>query len=128
MVVALQRTVMPKLRIAGFRGSFPHLRRPRPQWIDLLTFQFDRYGGGVVIEIARCPVAGFMRPWGPHVPPNKVTAWDVYTRKRVQSHPEGSTVFGFRFDDGDVERPARQIAAALAADDIWDDAPFNEGN
>jgi hypothetical protein len=53
---ALQVIVVPVLRERGFTGSFPHFRRRRQKGIDLLTFQFDKYGGGFVVEIAVCEV------------------------------------------------------------------------
>src|SRR4051794_5602597 len=71
MIDALKGVVVPALRSRGFSGSFPHLRRPAAERIDLLTFQFDRNGGGFVIEVARCPLEGVPPPWGEKVPPNK---------------------------------------------------------
>jgi hypothetical protein len=46
MIAALQAHVVPELRRRGFKGSFPHFRRAAAQRIDLLTFQFDKWGAG----------------------------------------------------------------------------------
>ena len=48
MIAALREIVVPVLRDMGFRGSFLHFRRFRDTRIDLLTFQFNRYGGSLV--------------------------------------------------------------------------------
>ena len=100
MIEALQQVITPKLRDAGFRGSFPHFRRVSSQQIDLLTFQFDKCGGGFVIEIAKCPPEGFTTHWGKHIPPNKVRAWDMHPdqRPRLQPRKGSSTEDWFRFD------------------------------
>jgi len=58
MVKAIKRIVAPRLREMGFKGSFPHFRRPTKAQIDLLTFQFDNQGGGFILEISRCPTDG----------------------------------------------------------------------
>lgn len=52
MIKSLSEIVVPKLRQFNFKGSFPHFRRQTAERINLLTFQFDRSGGGFVIEIA----------------------------------------------------------------------------
>jgi hypothetical protein len=78
MIAALKETVVPMLRDMGFSGSFPHFRRVREKQIDLLTFQFNRYGGSFVVEVAFCAPDGFMTHWGEHIPPNKVRAHDIH--------------------------------------------------
>jgi hypothetical protein len=100
MKKALKDVVVPRLREAGFVGSLPHLRRLRPDRIDLFTFQFDRYGGGFVIELARCAPEGFTTHWGKQIAPNKVTAWDLPTtqRARVQPRVGSGTDSWFRYD------------------------------
>jgi hypothetical protein len=107
MIAALKRIVIPDLRARGFRGSFPHFRRPKAAQIDLLTFQFDKWGGGFVIEIATCPPDGHTHPWGLFVPPNKVTAHDIdFDRRPRLGAPTGGDHW-FRFDD---LLPADEIA------------------
>lgn len=43
MIAALKAVFVPVLRERGFKGSFPHFRRIRPDRIDLLTVQFDKW-------------------------------------------------------------------------------------
>ena len=43
---ALDKTVIPKLREAGFEGKYPHYRRNRDDKIDLIAFTALKYGNG----------------------------------------------------------------------------------
>ena len=52
MDAALKATVVPVLRAAGFKGSYPHFHRDLAGHVDLLTFQFGSAGGRFVVEIA----------------------------------------------------------------------------
>jgi hypothetical protein len=58
MIATLKEYVLPVLKARGYKGSFPHFRRPTDFAIHLLNFQFDKWGGGFVVEIASCPVEG----------------------------------------------------------------------
>ena len=86
MIKNLNEIVVPALRQINFKGSFPHFRRFTSERINLLTFQFDRSGGGFVIEIANCKPDGFTTSWGQEIKPNKLTAHDLNNRKRIQSN------------------------------------------
>jgi len=113
MVKALQEIVVTKLREVGFKGSFPHFRRSNKEKIDLLTFQFDKWGGGFVIEISRCPPDGITTYWGERIPPNKVRAWDMHPdeRHRLQPGLGSSTADWFRYDE---PRPFEDIYKKVA--------------
>jgi hypothetical protein len=84
---ALREVVVPDLRNRGFRGTFPHFRRPLESRIDLLTFQFYSSGGSFVVEVAQCGPTGVSHSWK-DVGPDKVTAWDVAKRLRLGSAPD----------------------------------------
>jgi len=84
---ALKDIVVPVLRDRGFTGSFPHFRRCRQDRIDLFTFQFDKYGGGFVIEIGQCQPEGFTTHSGKQIPPSKVRAWDLGLKQRSRIQP-----------------------------------------
>src|SRR5260221_2865136 len=81
MDAALKELVIPVLRANGFKGSLPHFRRVTPQAIDLLTFQFDKWGGGFVVEISKCSPGGYTMHWGQHLAPSKVTAHHLHPRQ-----------------------------------------------
>jgi hypothetical protein len=122
MISSLKRLFVPALRERGFKGSLPHFRRLGKDRIDLLTVQFDRHGGGFVIEISRCAPEGLTTSWGKQIPPNKVTARDMDERWRLGS---GSTRRGeadhwFRFDDGmPTDGVADSATCLLAEADRW---------
>jgi len=124
MVKALKEIVVTRLREQGFRGSFPHFRRQCKEKIDLLTFQFDRNGGGFVIEISECSPEGITTYFGELIPPNKVTAWDMDSRLRLQPRDGGSTSDWFRYDKsirfGDVfEKTAKEVLPFLDRAEKW---------
>src|SRR4051812_788287 len=102
MKKALKDVVVPRLRETGFAGSIPHLRRRRPDRIDLFTFQFDRHGGGFIIELAQCAPEGFTTHWGKQIAPDKVTPSDLplTQRARIQPRVGSGTDSWFRYDCG----------------------------
>lgn len=121
MKAALQATVVPVLRSKGFRGSFPHFRRPLPDRIDLLTFQFDKRGNGFVIEISRCATSGVTTHWGKVISPEKVSAWDMHPDKRfrIQLSEAPGTDGWFRFEKGKYEETARSVIPQLDRAEAW---------
>lgn len=83
MDTALKEAVIPILREQGFKGSFPHFRRVNETNIDLITFQFNKWGGSFVVELATCTKEGTTMSWGEKIPPNKVTAHHINERFRL---------------------------------------------
>ncbi|MEF0938929.1 DUF4304 domain-containing protein [Rhizobium sp. BR 362] len=131
MVRELQASVVPCIRRTGFTGSFPHFRRIGVQSIDLLTFQFDRNGGGFLVEIARCPPDGVVTPWGERIGPNKVKAWDLNPtrRRRVVVRETGRVEDWFRFDQQSPHDLSLMLLGKLDAPDLWDGlGPFGQPN
>src|SRR5688572_17509493 len=115
MIATLKEYLVPVLKARGFKGAFPHFRRPTDTAIHLLTFQFDKRGGGFVVEIASCPIGGVMMHWGKHIPPAKVTAQHVSHRLRLGA-PDPSSDHWFRYDRGGLlssgdpyDRAAREV-------------------
>ena len=101
MESSLIEIVVPVLRQLGFKGSFPHFRRLTPNRINLLTFQFDRHGGGFVIEIANAKNEKFKGYGDVEIEPNKLTAHDLTNRTRIQANmktEDSLTDDWFRYD------------------------------
>jgi len=123
MIAALKNVFVPALRERGFKGSLPHFRRIANEQIDLLTIQFDKWGGGFVIEISKCAPDGLTTYWGQHIASNHVRAWDVHPTHRprlgaVRADEDGHW---FRFDDGTPTDSVAKIAVGYLheADQWW---------
>src|SRR4051812_28382526 len=97
MIETLKEYVILVLREKGFKGSFPHFRRPIETAIHLLTFQFDKWGGAFTMEIAICPKEGITTSWRKQISPDKVRAWDIYPHHRLRLGPPKDDKF-FRYD------------------------------
>jgi hypothetical protein len=121
MTDALKTIVIPRLRESGFKGSFPHFRRQTESVVDLLTFQFDKWGGGFVIEISQCPAEGITTSWGEHILPNKVTTHDLHPDIRLRLHPvEGSSRDEwFRYDEGNFKGTAESVLPFIDVAEGW---------
>jgi hypothetical protein len=126
MIKALKEIVVTRLREQGFKGSFPHFRRLGKEKIDLLTFQFDPWGGGFVIEISKCPADGITTYWGKHIPPNKVNAWYMHPSERLRLQPRVSSSPSdwFRYDKANLhedifEKTARSVFPFLEKAELW---------
>jgi len=121
MDAALKELVVPVLRNQGFKGSLPHFRRSTKEAVELLTFQFDKWGGGFIVEIACCSIDGFTTHWGKHIDANKVTAHDLSpsTRKRIQPEEGAGVDAWFRFDVGNVSQVAQNFLEYLPIAESW---------
>jgi hypothetical protein len=129
MIAALMEIIVPVLRERGFAGSFPHFRRLSENGIDLLSFQFDKWGGGFLIEISKCNVSGIRTHWGEEIPADKVRAIDNHPDQRHRLIPgKGpSRQDWFRFDQHSFlksserfSRAARSVLPYLEdAEDWW---------
>jgi len=75
--------LFPNYGIGIFKGSFPHFRKTEKGKTNLLTFQFDRNGGGFIIELANWNKSEFNTHWGKIIPLNKLTALDLDKRQRI---------------------------------------------
>ena len=98
-IKVLQAIVVPNLRKRGFKGSFPNFRRPTPRHLDLLTFQFDKYGGGFVVVLAAGPIEGLTTYWGEFIPPGKLIPSYLGQSFRLGGN-EQKADYWFRYDNG----------------------------
>jgi hypothetical protein len=126
MIEALRRIAVPTLRDMGFRGSFPHFKRVRNSQIDLLMFQFNRWGGSFVVEVAFCDPAGWTHRNGRHVTPEKVRVGDISPKQRLRlgSHPPKQADHWFSFEPECNSIYADTALEALSlirsqGDDFW---------
>ena len=126
MIAALQKCVVPALRAAGFQGTFPDFRRLTEDAIHLLTFQFNKWGGSFVVEVASCPVEGITTHWGEHLPATAVKAINIHPSLRLRLGSNGEQQdYWFRFDGrftwNRYERAAKAVLPYLKtqAEDWW---------
>ncbi|WP_322054931.1 DUF4304 domain-containing protein [Paraburkholderia bannensis] len=112
---------VPALRQLGLQGSLPHYRRQRDSRVDLLTVQFDRHGGGFVVELAQCGADGITTHWGEIIPATNVTAHDLHPRQRHRLGASGPNQdCWFRFDDGSSPMVvADTLCAHIAEAEHW---------
>ncbi|MFK8010359.1 MAG: DUF4304 domain-containing protein [Saprospiraceae bacterium] len=54
----IKKRILPYFRGKGFKGSFPNLRRLKNNQLNLLSFQFHRFGSSFTIEIGNCSYQG----------------------------------------------------------------------
>ena len=130
---ALKEHVVPVLRSNGFKGSFPHFRRNTGQQIDLITFQFDKYGGGFTVEVAVSPLEGVTLAWGEHVPAAKVVVRHLHPNGRIRLGAPMGGDHWFRYDNkgGSTTRfadTAREVLPYLSteATEHWAKGPLKD--
>jgi hypothetical protein len=121
MDTALKEVVVPVLRTRGFKGSLPHFRRMTKESVQLLTFQFDKWGGGFIAEIAICSIDGFTTHWGKHISGNNLTAQDLHPTDRMRIQPvKGSGTDAWsRFDVVDTLLVAQRFLEHLPVAESW---------
>jgi hypothetical protein len=109
MDLTIKEIVIPVLKEQGFKGSFPHLRRKNEDNIDLITLQFNRWGGSFVVEVAICPLEGITMDWGEEIKPNKVTAHHVNQRFRLGAMSEEDGIW-FNFEAAKTKQDFELVA------------------
>ena len=121
MIKALRQEVVPLLRRAGFSGSFPHFRRISKDKIDLIMFQFNKYGGSFVIEVAQCSPKGRIHSWGEKVPPEKVKVYDCLTedRERITYDKDIDRDEWISYENADYEKAAKEVTHYIDKAESW---------
>ncbi|MCM3666268.1 DUF4304 domain-containing protein [Mesobacillus subterraneus] len=123
MDTALKKIVIPILWDQGFKGSFPHFRKNN-DYIDLVTFQFNKWGGSFIVELAVSPLEGITEPWGEHISPNKITAHHINKRHRLGAKSEEEDGIWFKFEKANSEGDYNQVAIRVlnllnTSDPLW---------
>jgi hypothetical protein len=118
----LKADVVPHLRSLGFRGSFPHFRRVSDSGVDLITFQFRLSGGSFVVEVGHKAPYKVTAEWENRVPPEKLTAHDVFKRRRIGEKVLDLSDPWFDFMTHDLGSVAQQVFASLPeAEAYWEE-------
>lgn len=121
MIKSLKQKVIPTLRERGFKGSFPHFYRKSENQIELIMFQFSRWGSVLYVEVSKCPPAGYVDEMSDkHIPPNRVKVYQIgggspFNRTRIGKEVENS----FEFNKQDTEEVSLKIINSLVEAEEW---------
>ncbi len=126
----IKSIILPELRKIGFKGSYPHFRRENAEGYDLLSFQFNKYGGSFLMEMSvaypqraeykNCYLLG-IKPYEEEI--KKIDTSNTYARHRVINQEDE----WFHFTDDIVEDVIKTAWSKLKEDLIWyDDPPIYE--
>ncbi|MCM3597223.1 DUF4304 domain-containing protein [Metabacillus idriensis] len=113
MIIGIRNVVQPLLKAEGFKGSIPNFRRSNEASIDLITFQFNRWGGSFVVELASCPRQGIFTSWGEQIPPNKVTAHHMDNRFRLGATSQEEDGIWFNFEEAESQEDFEKVASEV---------------
>lgn len=111
---SLKMQVVPILRNEGFKGSFPHFRRSRAEFIDIIGFQFSSWSPQFYVEIALAPIEGITLLDGQFFPPEKVKHYHTGLRRRI-----GPPGFGFDYSNENYSAVSETVIASLDQAKIW---------
>ena len=118
MIQELKRQVLPLLKTNGFKGSFPHFRRIKNEKLNLITFQFDKWGGGFCIEIANGDPTGFKHYSNKFIEASKMRPYHLLHRIRLGAVDENSNHW-YRYDDNNYERTAMEVIKNIQIAEKW---------
>ena len=86
----LHEKVISALLSDGFTGKYPHYRKNHGDWIELVSFQTNKYGGSFTVEVSavfpnrvntNCAIKTIV--------PETVTVWDTNRRYRLKGMYDG---------------------------------------
>lgn len=94
MKAALRQYVIPGLIEQGFTGKYPHYRRTFPDRIELLAFQWNKWGNSFTIEVSvvftnRQGLAANFTSDMPEVSFSEANVWDTNQRHRLKGMYDG---------------------------------------
>jgi len=124
----LRKVVLPGLEALGFGGKGLHFQRRREEALDLLDFQYWKYGGEFILEFAHRERGDLTTSWGDVVPEEKITAAHIPPLMRARLEQRGTLtgehLRGFVFAAFGVhcvkyESLAREVASLLQQVDEW---------
>ncbi|ULT59676.1 DUF4304 domain-containing protein [Neobacillus drentensis] len=98
--------------------------------IELITFQFNKWGGSFVVELAVCPIQGVTMDFGENIPANKVTAHDIDKRFRLGAKSEDEDGIWFDYENAKTEEDFEKVALNVEnllniSDSLWISKLFN---
>lgn len=76
----------------------------------MITFQFNRWGGSFIVELATCPTEGTTMYWGEKIPPNKVNAHHIDDRYRLGANSLEDDGIWFKYENALTEDDYAKVA------------------
>ena len=82
----LMKTVIAPLREKGFSGAYPHFRRFCEGYVELITFQTNKWGGSFTVELSAVFPGGKNKNYTVRegLSDKTLTVWDTNNRYRVK--------------------------------------------
>ncbi len=117
MISEIKEKVIPLLKTIGFKGSFPHFRRIKGTKLNLLTFQFDKWGGGFCIEIANGNPDGTEK-FTEFLPASKMRPYLFLYRFRLGAVDINSDHW-YRYDDDNYEPATSEVIKNIPIAERW---------
>ncbi len=109
---ALKAIAVPALKQLGFNGSYPNFRRVHAQHVDLAVFQFNKYGGSFVVEIAIMTAEDAApNQWRKELPLEKASVRDAGGLHRQRLGALGQFDHWFQFGKQNDEPDHEQVEA-----------------
>lgn len=144
MRIALKRLVLPALRVRGFEGELPDLRRVVAEGTHFFSVQTNKYGGSFTVNLGRIPPGHFTTRSGERISPELLTIFHAQRNDaaRLRAVPDVDTEVWFQYGQSlastswtklwsllglgelnifvpEFERLAREVLALLAECDEW---------
>lgn len=79
----------------------------------MITFQFNKWGGSFVVELASCPKGGTTTYWGEKIPPNKVNAHHINKRFRLGAKSLEEDGIWFNYEKAESEEDYSKVAVRV---------------
>lgn len=94
MKAALRQYVIPELINEGFTGNYPHYRRVFPDRIELLAFQWNKWGHSFTVEVSvfflnQQGLAANFTSDKSDIPLSEVNVWHTNRRFRLKGMYDG---------------------------------------
>lgn len=126
MISCIKEIIVPKLREWEFKGSYPHFRRANDEGFDLLSFQFNRYGGSFLIELsvaypmrAKYRNCYFVGNESLEKEIKKINTGNTFARYRVRNKKDE----WFRYEMKNKEKVAEKALSKLSPAIKWFENP-----
>lgn len=111
MIKELKGSVVPQIKLFGFKGAFPHFRRQKDKRYDFVSFQFNKYGGSFVTECGFVEMNN-LQPWEKELGFEKLNYGNAQKSLRLGAIESGLDHW-FEFENFKLETQFRELAESV---------------